>query len=224
MADYEGFLLLHDLGRHADPLYFELAGGVLAYYSKKGGRWLGEFSLTRHRVVARLLPSPVGSAAASQSPHRFTVELCPVRSVHDTERSLKGFRRATVLLSGSTPDVARRWVHAIQTWRRRNWRDSVVIADFEDELKALRLFMGMHKLEPKITRGAHEGSAGALRKVEMAPELTERASLTQDKRLLEPELDERASFSQDKRNLMLARSVTHFSRLSFHSRSSTVAM
>lgn len=217
MADYEGFLLLHDLGRFADPLYFELESGVLAYYSKKGGRWLGEFSLTRHRVVARVLPSPVGAiATAEQSPNRFLIELCPVRSVHDTERSLKGCRRATVLLSGSSPDVARRWVHAIQTWRRRNWRDSVVIADYEDEYKALRLFMTMHRLEPKITRTVIDAPE-VLRKIAVAPEHIEHAPVPGasekhelDKRsVLLPEQDEKTLFTFDNRNhLLLTRSIS----------------
>lgn len=209
MADYEGYLLLHGQGRVADPLYFELVGGVLAYYSKKGGKWLGEYSLTRHRVVARMVAGGVGVASGT-SPHRFTVELCPVRSVHDTERSLKGFRRATVLLSGSSQEVAHRWVHAIQTWRRRNWRDSVVIADYDDECKALRMFMCMYKLEPKLTKATDV--AATLRKVEMAPEHA---------------LDDRESLSnnQDKRNLLLAStSASRFSRLSVHSRSSTIAL
>ncbi|TYZ60560.1 hypothetical protein PybrP1_006517 [[Pythium] brassicae (nom. inval.)] len=213
MADYEGFLLLHDLGRYADPLYFELESGVLAYYSKKGGRWLGEYSLTRHRVVARVLPNAVGAAAADHSPNRFMIELCPVRSVHDTERSLKGCRRATVMLSGSSPDVARRWVHAIQTWRRRNWRDSVVIADFEDEYKALRLFMTMHKLEPKITRTVVEAPE-VLRKIAVAPEHIEPAPEKRglvpelEKRSLLPEQDDSTLFTHDKRNHILTRSIS----------------
>ncbi|GAB9469362.1 hypothetical protein Gpo141_00006641 [Globisporangium polare] len=196
MADYEGYLLLHDLARGADPLYFELVGGVLAYYTKKHGKWLGEYSLTRHRVVAR----PV---TGGFSPHRLAIEFCPVRSIHDTDRSLKGFKRATVLLSGSSQEVAHRWIHAIQTWRRRNWRDSVVIGDYDDECKALRLVMCMYKLEPKMTKPVEV--TNVLRKVEMAPEQ-----------------DDRESFSQDKRNFMLASS--NFNRLSFVARTSTIAL
>ncbi|GLD93041.1 hypothetical protein PINS_up001633 [Pythium insidiosum] len=84
MADYEGYLLLHDRGCTADPLYFELEGGLLQYYSKKNGKWLGQFSMTRHRVTARPVKNP-------SSPNRFVVDFCPVRSIHDTERSMHQF-------------------------------------------------------------------------------------------------------------------------------------
>ncbi|POM74859.1 Hypothetical protein PHPALM_8117, partial [Phytophthora palmivora] len=73
MADYEGYLLLHDIARQADPLYFELEGGLLQYFDMKDGRWMGQFSLTRHRVTVQ----PLEGALA---PNRFCVELCPVRS------------------------------------------------------------------------------------------------------------------------------------------------
>ncbi|KAF1330250.1 hypothetical protein FI667_g5371, partial [Globisporangium splendens] len=200
MADYEGYLLLHDAGRYADPLYFELESGVLSYYTKKSGKWLGQYSLTRHRVVARAM------AGSVLSPNRFSIEFCPVRSIHDTERSLKGFKRMTVVLSGSSQQVTFRWIHAIQTWRRRNWRDSVVIQDCDDEAKALRMLMCMHKLELKITK-MEVADVPPLRKVEVAPEQ-----------------DDRESLSVDKRNLMLASSLSHFNRLSFHNRTSTTTI
>lgn len=160
MADYEGYLLLHDVGRQADPLYFELEGGLLHYFDKKGGRWMGQFSLTRHRVVAQPIEGGV-------SPNRFCVELCPVRSVHDTERSLKQFRRARVVLGASTPEVREQWIQALRTWRRRNWKDTAVIAAFDDEAKALRMLMIMYRLDMKLLRFTDL----TLRKVSVDPEL-----------------------------------------------------
>ncbi|KAF4323441.1 hypothetical protein BBO99_00000020 [Phytophthora kernoviae] len=145
MADYEGYLLLHDVGRQADPLYFELEGGLLQYFDKKGGRWMGQFSLTRHRVVAQPIDGGV-------SPNRFCVELCPVRSVHDTDRSMKQFRRTRVVLGASTPEVQEQWIRALRTWRRRNWKDTAVIAGFDDEAKALRMLMIMYRLDVKLLR------------------------------------------------------------------------
>lgn len=160
MADYEGYLLLHDVGRQADPLYFELEGGLLQYFDKKGGRWMGQLSLTRHRVVAQPVEGGV-------SPNRFCVELCPVRSVHDTERSLKQFRRMRVVLGASTPEVREQWIQALRTWRRRNWKDTAVIAAFDDEAKALRMLMIMYRLDMKLLRFTDL----TLRKVSVDPEL-----------------------------------------------------
>ncbi|KAE8914211.1 hypothetical protein PF005_g8861 [Phytophthora fragariae] len=145
MADYEGFLLLHDVGRQADPLYFELEGGLLQYYDKQDGRWMGQFSLTRHRVSVQ----PIENGLA---PNTFCVELSPVRSVHDTERSIKHFRRARIVLGASTPETRDQWIQALRTWRRRNWKDTAVIAAFEDEAKALRMTMIMCRLELKLLR------------------------------------------------------------------------
>lgn len=160
MADYEGYLLLHDVGRQADPLFFALEGGVLRYFARKGGRWLGEFSLTRHRTAVR----PVDGGV---SPNRFCLELCPVRSVHDTERSLQHFRRLRVVLSASTPELAAQWVRALQTWRRRNWKDSVALGG-DDELLALRMVMIMYRLDPKVLR-PEDVTAASLRKLEPEP-------------------------------------------------------
>ncbi|RLN80573.1 hypothetical protein BBJ28_00000170 [Nothophytophthora sp. Chile5] len=159
MADFEGYLLLHDIGRQADPLYFELDGGLLQYFDKKGGRWMGQFSLTRHRVVAQPIDGGV-------SPNRFCVELCPVRSVHDTNRSLKQFKRTRVVLSASTPEVQNEWINALRTWRRRNWKDTAVLAGFDDEAKVLRMVMIMYRLELKLLRFTDL----TLRKVGMGPE------------------------------------------------------
>ncbi|TMW63300.1 hypothetical protein Poli38472_002241 [Pythium oligandrum] len=159
MADYEGYLLLHEGAQHADPLYFELGGGLLQYYSKKNGKWLGQFSLTRHRVVAR----PVKSGP---SPNRFMVELCPVRSVHDTERSMTQFKRQTIILSASTPRLVDEWMRALYAWRRRNWKEGVVFSDHEDEFAVLRMMMHMYRLELRITRDLDM----TIRKVTMTPE------------------------------------------------------
>ncbi|KAG2777011.1 hypothetical protein JG687_00017059 [Phytophthora cactorum] len=159
MADYEGYLLLHDIGRQADPLYFELEGGLLRYYDKKDGRFIGQFSLTRHRVSAQPLDGGL-------TPNRFCVELCPVRSVHDTERSIKHFRRTRIVLGASTPETQDQWIHALRTWRRRNWKDTAVIAAFDDEAKALRMVMIMYHLELKLLRFTDL----TLRKVNMDPQ------------------------------------------------------
>ncbi|KAG7394501.1 hypothetical protein PHYBOEH_005080 [Phytophthora boehmeriae] len=145
MADYEGYLLLHDVGRQADPLYFELESGLLQYFDKKGGRWMGQFSLTRHRVVVQ----PINGGI---SPNRFCVELSPVRSVHDTDRPMKQFRRTQIVLGASTPEVQDQWIRALRTWRRRNWKDTAVIAGFDDEAKALRMLMIMYRLDVKLLR------------------------------------------------------------------------
>jgi hypothetical protein len=161
MADYEGYLLMHDVGRHADPLYFALEGGLLRYYAKKNGRWLGEFSLTRHRAVVRPIDGGV-------SPNRFCLDLCPVRSVHDTDRSLKHFRRLKVVLSASTAELAAEWIRALQTWRRRNWKDSVMLGG-DDELFALRMVMIMYRLDPKLLNPADVTTA-SLRKLGVEPE------------------------------------------------------
>ncbi|KAJ0405051.1 hypothetical protein P43SY_001195 [Pythium insidiosum] len=162
MADYEGYLLLHDRGCTADPLYFELEGGLLQYYSKKNGKWLGQFSMTRHRVTARPVKNP-------SSPNRFVVDFCPVRSIHDTERSMHQFKRMSIVLSASTERVMQEWIRAIYMWRRRNWRESVVIADHDDEFSVLRMMMHMYHLELKITRDLDL----KIRKIEMTPELNE---------------------------------------------------
>ncbi|DAZ94134.1 TPA: hypothetical protein N0F65_010378 [Lagenidium giganteum] len=186
MADYQGYLLLHDIGRQAvsavtdvnqawwlsrhqmstmfltlclafqDPFYFELEGGLLQYYTKRNGKWMGQFSVTRHRVVARPL-------AGGHSPNRFTVDLCPVRSVHDTERSLNEFKRMTIVLSASSPEAAAEWIRAFQLWRRHNWKDPVYIASYDDEYKALKAMMTVYKLEPKLSRSVEV----ALRRVEL---------------------------------------------------------
>ncbi|GMF29339.1 unnamed protein product [Phytophthora lilii] len=162
MADYEGYLLLHDFGRQADPLYFELEGGLLQYYDKKDGRWMGQFSLTRHRVSVQAI-------GGGLTPNRFCVELCPVRSVHDTERSIKQFRRTRIVLGASTPEVQEQWISALRTWRRRNWKDTAVIAAFEDEAKALRMMMIMYRLELKLLRSTDL----TLRKVSMDPQVSD---------------------------------------------------
>ncbi|OWZ22089.1 hypothetical protein PHMEG_0003255 [Phytophthora megakarya] len=159
MADYEGFLLLHDIARQADPLYFELEGGLLQYFDKKDGRWMGQFSLTRHRVSVQRIEGGF-------APNRFCVELCPVRSVHDTERSFTHFRRTRIVFSASTPETQDQWIHALRTWRRRNWKDTAVIAAFDDEAKALRALMIMYRLELKLLRFADL----SLRKVSMDPQ------------------------------------------------------
>ncbi|CEG40616.1 hypothetical protein L915_06356 [Plasmopara halstedii] len=145
MADYEGYLLLHDFGRQADPLYFELEGGLLQYYEKKDGRFMGHFSLTRHRVMVQ----PIDTGL---TPNRFCLELCPVRSMHDVDRSIKHLPRIRIVLSASTPETQGQWIHALRTWRRRNWKDTAVIAAFEDEAKALRVMMIMYHLEFKLLR------------------------------------------------------------------------
>lgn len=87
------------------------------------------------------------------SPNRFYLDLCPVRSVHDTDRSLKHFRRLKVVLSASTPELAEQWVRALQTWRRRNWKEPVALGG-DDEPFALRMVMIMYRLEPKLLRQA----------------------------------------------------------------------
>ncbi|KAG6613494.1 uncharacterized protein IUM83_04329 [Phytophthora cinnamomi] len=162
MADYEGYLLLHDVGRQADPLYFELEGGLLQYYDKQDGRWMGQFSLTRHRVSVQ----PIENGLA---PNTFCVELCPVRSIHDTERSIKQFRRTRIVLGASSPEVQDQWVQALRTWRRRNWKDTAVISAFEDESKALRMIMIMHRLELKLLRFTDL----TLRKVNVDPQVSD---------------------------------------------------
>jgi|UPI00043F0BD2 hypothetical protein len=160
MADYEGYLLLHDTGRVADPVYFELENGLLQYYTKKNGKWLGQYSLTRHRVVSR----PVKGAP---NPNRFVLELTPVRSVHDTERSISQFKRVTIVFSASTPRVMQEWIRAFYMWRRRNWCDGSVIADHDDEFNVLRMMMQIHRLEPKLTQDVDM----TIRKVTMTPEM-----------------------------------------------------
>ncbi|EEY69216.1 uncharacterized protein PITG_05420 [Phytophthora infestans T30-4] len=158
MADYEGYLLLHDIGRQADPLFFELEGGMLRYYDKKDGRFIGQFSLTRHRVLVQ----PIDGGL---TPNRFYLELSPVRSVHDTDRSIKHFRRTRIVLGASTPETQEQWIKALRTWRRRNWKDTAVIAAFEDEANALRMMMLMYRLELKLLRFTDL----TLRKVNMDP-------------------------------------------------------
>lgn len=145
-----------------DPLYFELEGGLLQYYDKDGGRWMGQFSLTRHRVSVR----PIENGLA---PNTFSVELCPVRSVHDTERSIKHFHRARIVLGASTPEVRDQWIQALRTWRRRNWKDTAVISAFEDEAKALRMTMIMYRLELKLLRVTDL----TLRKVNVDPQVSD---------------------------------------------------
>lgn len=145
MADYEGYLLLHDFGRQADPLYFELEGGLLQYYDKKDGRFMGQFSLTRHRVLVQ----PVDGGL---TPNCFCVELCPVRSMHDTDRPIRHLPHIRIVLGASTVVAQGQWIHALRTWRRRNWKDTTVIAAFEDEAKALRVMMIMHRLKLKLLR------------------------------------------------------------------------
>ncbi|KAF1793130.1 PH domain-like [Phytophthora cactorum] len=148
MADYEGYLLLHDIGRQADPLYFELEGGLLRYYDKKDGRFIGQFSLTRHRVSAQPLDgglTPTASASSSLDKH---------------------FRRTRIVLGASTPETQDQWIHALRTWRRRNWKDTAVIAAFDDEAKALRMVMIMYHLELKLLRFTDL----TLRKVNMDPQ------------------------------------------------------
>lgn len=162
MADYEGYLLLHDYGRQADPLYFELEGGLLQYYDKKDGRWMGQFSLTRHRVSVQ----PIDGGL---QPNRFTVELIPVRSVHDTERSIQQFRHTRIMLGASTPETQGQWISALRTWRRRNWKETAVIAAFDDEDKALRMMMIMYRLELKLLRCTDL----TLRKVNMDPQVSD---------------------------------------------------
>ncbi|RQM15475.1 hypothetical protein DD237_005910 [Peronospora effusa] len=145
MADYEGYLLLHGANQQADPLYFELEGGLLQFYDKKDGRRMGLFWLTRHRVSVQRLEF-------SRTPNRFCVELCPVRSVHDTERSIKQFRRTRIVLGASTLEVQEQWIRALSTWRRRNWKDTTVISAFDDEAKALHMVMILYRLELKLLR------------------------------------------------------------------------
>ncbi|CAI5718194.1 unnamed protein product [Peronospora destructor] len=143
MADYEGYLLLHGANRQADPLYFELEGGLLQFYDKKDGRRMGLFWLTRHRVS-------VQRVEFSLTPNRFCVKLCPVRSVHDTERSIKQFQRTRIVLGASTLEVQEHWIRALSTWRRRNWKDTTVISAFDDEAKALHMMMILYRLECKL--------------------------------------------------------------------------
>ncbi|CAH0476374.1 unnamed protein product [Peronospora belbahrii] len=162
MADYEGYLLLHDVNRQADPLYFELESGLLQFYDKKDGRWIGQFSLTRHRLSIQRIDDRL-------TPNCFSVELCPVRSVHDTERSIKHLRRTRILLGASTPEVRQQWIQALITWRRRNWQDTIVISASDDEAKALRMLMIMHHLELKLLRSTDL----TLRKVSMAPQTSD---------------------------------------------------
>ncbi|GMF17796.1 unnamed protein product [Phytophthora fragariaefolia] len=145
-----------------DPLYFELEGGLLQYYDRKDGRWMGQFSLTRHRVSVQPIDSGLGPSA-------FSVELCPVRSVHDTERSIKQFQRMRIVLGASTPEVQDQWIRALRTWRRRNWKDTAVIAAFDDEAKALRMVMLMYRLELKLLRSTDL----TLRKVSVDPQMSD---------------------------------------------------
>jgi hypothetical protein len=148
--------------RVQDPLYFELERGLLQYFDRKGGRWMGQFTLTRHRVAAQ----PIDGGLM---PNRFCVELSPVRSVHDTDRSIQHFRRTRLVLGASTPEVQEQWIHALRTWRRRNWKDTAVIAAFEDEANALRTVMTMYHLELKLLRFTDL----TLRKVSVDPQLSD---------------------------------------------------
>ncbi|CAI5729846.1 unnamed protein product [Peronospora destructor] len=158
MADYEGYLLLHGANRQADPLYFELEGGLLQFYDKKDGRRMGLFWLTRHRVS-------VQRVEFSLTPNRFCVELCPVRSVHDTERSIKQFQRTRIVLGASTLEVQEHWIRALSTWRRRNWKDTTVISASDDEAKALHVMMILYRLERKLLHSTDL----PLRKVNLDP-------------------------------------------------------
>ena len=123
---------------------------------------MGQFYLTRHRVVVQ----PVDH---SLTPNRFCVELSPVRSVHDTERSIQHFRRTRIVLGASTPEVQGHWIRALNTWRRRNWKDTTVISAFDDEAKALRMLMIMYRLELKLLRFTDM----SLRKINMSPQPTD---------------------------------------------------
>ena len=119
---------------------------------------MGQFFLTRHRVVVQ----PVDH---SLTPNRFCVELSPVRSVHDTDRSIKHFRRTRIILGASTPEVQYKWLRALNTWHRRNWKDTTVISAFDDEAKALRMLMIMYRLELRLLRVTDL----MLRKMNMSP-------------------------------------------------------
>lgn len=170
---------------------------MLSFFARKDGRRIGEVSFTRHRVVAHALDQCV------ISPNRFALDLCPVRSVHDTERSLQQFKRRRIVLSGSTPQVRKQWMEAVQTWRRRNWRESVVISDCADERKALEMAMTAFKLEPNVLR---QLDLTTLRKVEMVPEESE-----------QPQHEQPAALNSLAKQQAMAMATRPANRFDFHS-------
>lgn len=136
------------------------------------------------------------------SPNRFAIDICPVRSVHDTERSLQEFKRHRIVLSASTPQVRKQWMEAAQSWRRRSWREPIVISDYADERKALEMAMIAFKLELNVLRQLDL----TLRKVEMVPEESEHAQHEQS-----------AALNVHAKQQAMAMSTRMSSRFDFHS-------
>jgi hypothetical protein len=65
---------------------------------------------------------------------------------------MEGFKRNIVVLSASSKESQMKWIRAIQTWRRTNWKDSTVIATYDDDYRALKSIMKQYTLVAQITK------------------------------------------------------------------------
>nr|CCA22717.1 conserved hypothetical protein [Albugo laibachii Nc14] len=144
MADFAGYLLLHDGARVADPLYFELESGFLRYFLQKNGQMVGQVALTKHRVTVKALQG-------LSSPNRFLLELRPVYSMHDCNRP-ENPRRTMLILSAACKKSQVQWTEALKLWRRRFWKQPVLVQNTVNEQAELRDIMSKFRLEARLTR------------------------------------------------------------------------
>lgn len=166
MADFAGYLLLHDGARAAvrlyfietcisnanvfvkDPLYFEVENGFLRYFVHKNGQMVGQAALTKHRVTVKALQG-------LSSPNRFLLELRPVYSMHDRNRP-ENARRTMLILSAACKESQAQWTEALKLWRRRFWKQPVLIQNTKNELGELREIMSKYRLEARLTKFVKE--------------------------------------------------------------------
>lgn len=101
--------------------------GKLSYFSEKGGRLLGEFSLAGHVTKVQ-----VEKALSGKLPFRFSVSSAAVLRIEG--RKMKLGQTEALEFAAPSHDLMKEWANAMHLWRRMNWKENVKFFDNSNDM------------------------------------------------------------------------------------------